>query len=128
MIINRHDRPIGKARAGGITIVDATPEPSPYRMKSSDTHQMTWHQLCLTTGRRASTFWYRVNRYNMTELQALTSPAEPYNHVVMSISDLCRRVGLNIKTYNSRRRLEWSFREALLTPPGEPRQATQEAA
>jgi hypothetical protein len=129
MIITRHDRPIGKARAGGITIMDDTPARAdcPYTLKASDTHQMTWNQLCRATGRRSSTFWYRVNRYGMTPLQALTSPAEPYQHVVMSVADLCRLTGIDRRTFNSRRRLGWSFRAALLTPSAG-RGTTQEAA
>ena len=128
MIITRHDKPIGRAKAGGITIIEEKPvlAECPYTLKASDTHQMTWNQLCRATGRQSSTFWYRVNRYGMTPLQALTSPVEPYTHVVMSISDLCRRVGLDRRTFNSRRRLGWGFREALLTPPA--RRTTREAA
>lgn len=85
-------------------------------LKPSDTHQMTWAQLCTTTGKCHSSFWYQVNRYNMTPLEALKHRGPRYNHVVMSLKDICERVGIRYHTFDLRRRKGKSFREALLTP------------
>lgn len=99
----------------------AAPAPRPrrakrqpeYRLRRSDTHQMTWHQLCITTGRCPATFHYRVHRYAWSELDALRAPAEPHRHVVMPMRDICRKVGVNYHTYLSRRRRGQSVRQAL---------------
>ncbi len=119
MLPTNWDRPIGQARAGGVLLGDALAcmdGDARYTLKASDTHQMTWRQLCLTTGRCPSTWHYRVSRYEMSPLEALRTPAEPHQHVVMSCSDLCRRVGLSPKTFQRRRAEGMGFREALLTP------------
>lgn len=90
--------------------------PNRLGLRQSDTHQMTWHQLCITTGKNPSSFWYQVNRYNMAPIDALKHRGEQYNHVVMSLKDICERVGISYDLYQYRRRQGKSFREALLTP------------
>lgn len=117
MLPTRFDKAIGKAKVSHLQLVDHKHDARPAERVHYPYHdQMCWKQLCVTTGVNWSTFWYRVNRYGMTPLQALTSHIEPYRHIVMSDADLCRRVGINRATFTSRRKCGWSYRDALLTP------------
>lgn len=71
MRITRHDKPIGQARAGCIEIASHPDDAPDYRYRRSDTHQMTWNQLCRYVGRHYSGWRYRVTILGMHPLAAL---------------------------------------------------------
>lgn len=119
MKLTKHDKPIGKAQASKPFENDWQPECRGYwSLKRSDTHQMTWAQLCRTTGKNWSTFWYQVNRNGKSPLAALRCGSTP--EVVMSWWDICAKAGVDKRSFNRRRAQGWTVRQALsLAPPPE---------
>lgn len=71
MKLTAYDRPIGHARVSAVTI-ESHPDDAPdYRFRRSDTHQMTWNQLCRRQGRHYHGWRYRVTSMGMHPLDAL---------------------------------------------------------
>ena len=71
MKLTRHDRPIGQARVSALEIASHPDDAPDYRYRRSDTHQMTWNQLCRRVGRHYSGWRYRVTNMGMHPLAAL---------------------------------------------------------
>ncbi len=111
LMTSRDWQPIGAARSGAMILDDAQGE---YRLRDSDRNQMCWHQICASIGMNYTTFSHRVQVWGWHPAAALRHPVESHQHVVMSLNDLCRRVGTNRNTLNSRRARGLPFRQALL--------------
>lgn len=71
MKLTRYDKRIGSIRAGTIEIASRPDDAQDYRYRRSDTHQMTWNQLCRYVGRHYSGWRYRVTTLGMRPLDAL---------------------------------------------------------
>lgn len=118
LMITRWDTPLHQGKGAPLEFIDPPkPEPVPRpatRVYAHHRHAMSWRSLCITTGKNPSTWWYQVHRYGLSELEALKTRREHQPHVVMTMADLCARVGTSVTTLEWRRRHGWSFREALL--------------
>lgn len=118
MMLNRWDTPLTQGKSAPLAFIEpARPAPAERPRSKIRPHErfaMSWRNLCVTTGKKQSTWWYQVHRYGMSELEALKTRREYQPRVVMTMADLCARVGTPITTFEFRRRRGDSFREALL--------------
>ena len=71
MKLTRYDKPIGQARAGHVEIASHADDAPEYKFRRSDTHQLTWNQLCRRQGRHYNGWRYRVHVMGMHPLEAL---------------------------------------------------------
>lgn len=118
MMLTRWDTPLKQGKGAPLQFIEANkPEPverPTVKIRPNDRYAMSWRSLCVATGKNPSTWWYQVHRYGMSELEALKTRREHQPQVVMTMADLCERVGTTSTSFEWRRRHHWSFREALL--------------
>lgn len=118
MMLTRWDTPLHQGKGAPLEFIDepkaAPPKRPATKIRRADRHAMSWNSLCIATGKNPSTWWYQVNRYGMSELEALKDRRGNQGRVVMTMADICQKVGASPSRLEARRRNNWGFREALL--------------
>lgn len=122
MMLTKWDTPLNQGKGAPLEFIDApkaeTPQRPATKVRRKDRFAMSWNSLCITTGKNPSTWWYQVHRYGMSELEALKDRRGNQGRVVMTMADICHKVGASPAKLEYRRRRGWSFREALLGREG----------